>query len=100
MASPDYTTSYGSPVNYPHAAQRVSVDGPLILQGRIILYPICTSGYSRHTDFHHIDILAHLGRERIPERIVRIIHIHWHFTRTPTPKHVGPCQGCWRSRLF
>jgi catalase len=22
-------------------------------------------------DFHHIDLLAHFGRERIPERVVR-----------------------------
>ncbi|PPQ73471.1 hypothetical protein CVT26_010170, partial [Gymnopilus dilepis] len=49
----NYTTSYGSPVNYPHAAQRVSTTGPALLQ-----------------DFHHIDSLAHLARERIPERLV------------------------------
>ncbi|KAF8808764.1 catalase [Phlegmacium glaucopus] len=48
-----YTTSYGSPVNEPHASQRVSTNGPLLLQ-----------------DFHHIDNLAHLARERIPERLV------------------------------
>ncbi|KAJ7802092.1 catalase [Mycena olivaceomarginata] len=48
-----YTTSFGSPVNYPHAAQRVSTNGPLLLQ-----------------DFHAIDNLAHLARERIPERLV------------------------------
>ncbi|KAJ7626526.1 catalase [Mycena polygramma] len=50
---PAYTTSYGSPVNHPHAAQRVSTNGPLLLQ-----------------DFHAIDNLAHLARERIPERVV------------------------------
>ncbi|PPQ66162.1 hypothetical protein CVT26_010885 [Gymnopilus dilepis] len=49
----NYTTSYGSPVNFPHANQRVSTNGPALLQ-----------------DFHHIDNLAHLTRERIPERLV------------------------------
>jgi catalase len=49
----DYTTSYGSSVNFSHAAQRVSTNGPLLIQ-----------------DFHLIENLAHLGRERIPERIV------------------------------
>ncbi|KIK57498.1 hypothetical protein GYMLUDRAFT_246844 [Collybiopsis luxurians FD-317 M1] len=48
-----YTTSYGSPVNEPDAAQRVSTNGPLLLQ-----------------DYHLIDNLAHLARERIPERLV------------------------------
>ena len=32
----DYTTSYGSTVNYPDAAQRVSTNGPLLIQGYII----------------------------------------------------------------
>ncbi|KAH9953690.1 catalase [Russula dissimulans] len=51
--APYYTTSYGSPVNFPHASQRASTNGPLLIQ-----------------DFHTIDVLAHLGRERIPERLV------------------------------
>ena len=34
---PNYTTAYGSPVNYPQGAQRVSTNGPLILQGRFVL---------------------------------------------------------------
>lgn len=67
-----YTNSVGSPVNYPDAAQRVSTNGPLLLQGCIILlfcYPLLIDEY---TDFHTVDNLAHLARERIPERIVSI----------------------------
>ncbi|KIM76875.1 hypothetical protein PILCRDRAFT_825870 [Piloderma croceum F 1598] len=48
-----YTTSNGAPVSEPYAAQRVGQLGPLLLQ-----------------DFHHIDLLAHFDRERIPERVV------------------------------
>ncbi|KAF9493647.1 heat-induced catalase [Pleurotus eryngii] len=48
-----YTTSNGAPVNEPYAAQRAGLHGPLLLQ-----------------DFHHIDLLAHFDRERIPERVV------------------------------
>ncbi|KAG2004644.1 heat-induced catalase [Coprinopsis cinerea AmutBmut pab1-1] len=48
-----YTTSNGAPVNEPYAAQRAGINGPLLLQ-----------------DFHHIDLLAHFDRERIPERVV------------------------------
>ncbi|TFK65982.1 catalase [Pluteus cervinus] len=48
-----YTTSSGAPVNHPYGAQRAGVNGPLLLQ-----------------DFHHIDLLAHFDRERIPERVV------------------------------
>ncbi|KAH7919982.1 catalase-domain-containing protein [Leucogyrophana mollusca] len=48
-----YTTSNGAPVAEPYAAQRVGTTGPLLLQ-----------------DFHHIDLLAHFDRERIPERVV------------------------------
>jgi catalase len=48
-----YTTSNGAPVNEPYAAQRAGFHGPLLLQ-----------------DFHHIDLLAHFDRERIPERVV------------------------------
>ncbi|KAH9919457.1 catalase [Epithele typhae] len=48
-----YTTSSGAPVAHPYAAQRVGKIGPLLLQ-----------------DFHHIDLLAHFDRERIPERVV------------------------------
>ncbi|RDB26839.1 Catalase [Hypsizygus marmoreus] len=48
-----YTTSNGAPVNEPYAAQRAGAFGPLLLQ-----------------DFHHIDLLAHFDRERIPERVV------------------------------
>ncbi|KIY67231.1 catalase [Cylindrobasidium torrendii FP15055 ss-10] len=48
-----YTTSNGLPVSEPYAAQRVGFNGPLLLQ-----------------DFHHIDLLAHFDRERIPERVV------------------------------
>ncbi|KAI0719897.1 catalase [Fomitopsis betulina] len=48
-----YTTSTGAPVAEPYAAQRVGLHGGLLLQ-----------------DFHHIDLLAHFDRERIPERVV------------------------------
>ncbi|KAF8581177.1 catalase [Ramaria rubella] len=48
-----YTTSNGAPVTEPYAAGRLGRTGPLLLQ-----------------DFHHIDLLAHFDRERIPERVV------------------------------
>ncbi|ELU36962.1 catalase [Rhizoctonia solani AG-1 IA] len=48
-----YTTSNGAPYPEPYEAQRVGPHGPLLLQ-----------------DFHHIDLLAHFDRERIPERVV------------------------------
>ncbi|KAI0288313.1 catalase [Russula brevipes] len=48
-----YTTSNGAPVARPYAAEKVGLHGPLLLQ-----------------DFHHIDLLAHFDRERIPERVV------------------------------
>ncbi|GBE84665.1 catalase [Sparassis latifolia] len=48
-----YTTSTGAPVGEPYAAERIGGLGPLLLQ-----------------DFHHIDLLAHFDRERIPERVV------------------------------
>ncbi|KZS88086.1 catalase [Sistotremastrum niveocremeum HHB9708] len=48
-----YTTSSGAPVAEPYAAERIGKIGPLLLQ-----------------DFHHIDLLAHFDRERIPERVV------------------------------
>ncbi|EJF63962.1 catalase [Dichomitus squalens LYAD-421 SS1] len=48
-----YTTSTGAPVARPYAAERIGKIGPLLLQ-----------------DFHHIDLLAHFDRERIPERVV------------------------------
>ncbi len=56
FSTPDnalYTTSNGAPVNEPYSAQRAGINGPLLLQ-----------------DFHHIDLLAHFDRERIPERVV------------------------------
>jgi catalase len=48
-----YTTSNGTPVTHPYASQHAGINGPLLLQ-----------------DFHHIDLLAHFDRERIPERVV------------------------------
>ncbi|KAF8629305.1 hypothetical protein AX15_003522 [Amanita polypyramis BW_CC] len=58
-----YTDPFGHAVNYPHASQRVPIPGPNApnpnLSGPIIIQ-----------DFQLIDNLAHLGRERIPERLV------------------------------
>ncbi|EJD37668.1 catalase [Auricularia subglabra TFB-10046 SS5] len=48
-----YTTSNGAPVSEPYAAGRLGRRGPLLIQ-----------------DFHHLDLLAHFDRERIPERVV------------------------------
>ncbi|KAK4701246.1 catalase, partial [Phenoliferia sp. Uapishka_3] len=48
-----YTTSQGAPVSEPYAAERIGRNGPLLLQ-----------------DFHHIDLLAHFDRERVPERVI------------------------------
>jgi catalase len=48
-----YTTSNGRPITYAKASQTVGRRGPILLQ-----------------DFHLIDLLAHFGRERIPERVV------------------------------
>ncbi|KZT34387.1 catalase [Sistotremastrum suecicum HHB10207 ss-3] len=48
-----YTTSNGDPIAEPYAVQRIGHNGPVLLQ-----------------DFHHIDLLAHFDRERIPERVV------------------------------
>jgi catalase len=70
-----YTTSNGAPVAQPYAAEKIGVHGPLFLQG-----PCRTHGSADHPrsltftpDFHHIDLLAHFDRERIPERVVRDI---------------------------
>lgn len=48
-----YTTSGGNPYPEPYEAQRLGTNGPLLLQ-----------------DYHHIDLLQHFHRERIPERVV------------------------------
>lgn len=48
-----FTTSNGAPLAEPYAAQRIGLNGPLLLQ-----------------DFNLIDSLAHFARERIPERVV------------------------------
>lgn len=48
-----YTTSNGAPFPHPYEGQRAGENGPLLLQ-----------------DFHHIDLLSHFDRERIPERVV------------------------------
>ncbi|PLW11523.1 hypothetical protein PCANC_13111 [Puccinia coronata f. sp. avenae] len=50
---PVYTTSGGNPYPEPYEAQRLGTNGPLLLQ-----------------DYHHIDLLQHFHRERIPERVV------------------------------
>ncbi|KAF8624970.1 hypothetical protein AX15_005609 [Amanita polypyramis BW_CC] len=63
MSNLPYTDPFGHAVNYPHATQRVPILGPNApnpnLAGPIIIQ-----------DFQLIDNLAHLGRERIPERLV------------------------------
>ena len=74
MSQPVYTTSNGAPVGEPYAAQRIGTTGPLLLQGRYrfrghFIYLITVS-----PDFHHIDLLAHFDRERIPERVVRSLY--------------------------
>lgn len=51
-----YTTSNGAAVAEPYAFQRAGPTGPLLLQ-----------------DFHHLDLLSHFDRERIPERVVSVI---------------------------
>jgi catalase len=71
-----YTTSNGAPVARPYASEKIGIHGPLLLQGpcRLIftqLTPIRSSHPS--PDFHHIDLLAHFDRERIPERVVGVI---------------------------
>ncbi|KAG0152283.1 hypothetical protein CROQUDRAFT_649651 [Cronartium quercuum f. sp. fusiforme G11] len=48
-----YTTSGGNPYPEPYEVQRVGRNGPLLIQ-----------------DYHHIDLLQHFHRERIPERVV------------------------------
>lgn len=53
-----YTTSNGAPYPEPYEAQRVHVGNKQI--GSALLLQ----------DFHHIDLLAHFDRERIPERVV------------------------------
>lgn len=62
-----YTTSNGAPVAQPYAAEKIGTHGPLFLQ-----------------DFHHIDLLAHFDRERIPERVVHAkgAGAHGHFEVT------------------
>ncbi|KAK0550887.1 hypothetical protein OC845_002450 [Tilletia horrida] len=53
-----YTTSNGAPVDEPYAAQQLRIGGK------------ATGGALVLQDFHHIDLLAHFDRERIPERVV------------------------------
>ena len=68
-----YTTSNGAAVSEPYAAQRVGQLGPLLLQGahhrRLSLVVFL---HFSSLDFHHIDLLAHFDRERIPERVVSL----------------------------
>jgi catalase len=71
-----YTTSNGAPVSEPYAAQRVGPLGPLLLQGAFTpITHITTHSYFSSPDFHHIDLLAHFDRERIPERVVSLIKV-------------------------
>jgi len=75
-----YTTSNGAPVAQPYAAEKLGIHGPLLLQGPSVplalTKPFKPPACSRHRhplDFHHIDLLAHFDRERIPERVVGVI---------------------------
>ncbi|KAH7890381.1 catalase-like domain-containing protein [Phlebopus sp. FC_14] len=72
-----YTTSTGAPVAQPYAAQRVGTLGPLLLQ-----------------DFHHIDLLAHFDRERIPERVVHAkgAGAHGYFEATHDLSDITSCK--------
>jgi catalase len=73
-----YTTSNGAPVAEPYAAQRAGFHGPLLLQGTSTISSklINRSNLITSLDFHHIDLLAHFDRERIPERVVSIPDDH------------------------
>jgi hypothetical protein len=46
---------------------------------------------SRLPDFHHIDLLAHFDRERIPERVVCIMILRPHSCVILTLNLLGPC---------
>ncbi|KIM54700.1 hypothetical protein SCLCIDRAFT_1221716 [Scleroderma citrinum Foug A] len=72
-----YTTSTGAPVAEPYAAQRVGSLGPLLLQ-----------------DFHHLDLLAHFDRERIPERVVHAkgAGAHGYFETTYDLSDITSCK--------
>lgn len=72
-----YTTSNGAPVAVPYAAQRIATLGPLLLQ-----------------DFHHIDLLAHFDRERIPERVVHAkgAGAHGYFLATHDLSDITSCK--------
>ncbi|KAF8841477.1 catalase-domain-containing protein [Paxillus ammoniavirescens] len=72
-----YTTSNGAPVGEPYAAQRLGTVGPLLLQ-----------------DFHHIDLLAHFDRERIPERVVHAkgAGAHGYFESTHDLSDITSCK--------
>ena len=74
-----YTTSNGAPVARPYAAEKISPHGPLLLQGECLLtFDHVTQLIFATPDFHHIDLLAHFDRERIPERVVciKILQVH------------------------
>jgi len=72
-----YTTSNGAPVARPYASEKIGIHGPLLSKVRVVLVltqlttPIHSSNPS--PDFHHIDLLAHFDRERIPERVVGVL---------------------------
>ena len=66
-----YTTSNGAPVSEPYGAQRAGIQGALLLQGEPICWRQVLVDLISFIDFHHIDLLAHFDRERIPERVVR-----------------------------
>ena len=42
-------------------------------------------------DFHHIDLLAHFDRERIPERVVCIVIYRVHSCVILISSLLGPC---------
>ena len=71
-----YTTSNGAPISEPYAAQRAGLNGPLLLQGMQASILFLSSRLINVVDFHHIDLLAHFDRERIPERVVSSFFTH------------------------
>lgn len=71
-----YTLGNGTAWPHPYEAQRVGVNGPLLLQ-----------------DFHLIDLISHFDRERIPERVVHAKGSGAHGTFTCTDPMDDLCMA-------